>query len=149
VVETTRGRKLRRDDALRIWKATRAPANNNNFGEVDGDEELASDAELKLKYQAELAKLQAEQLKLKNSIALGEYVPRTEIVGELGRYFTELKRSLMGLSRKVATEVGPFVDATTARRIERDLSEIVTDALERMSAGEVYVPSRKRQIRGV
>lgn len=109
------------------------------------DAEL-SDGQLKLKYEAEWKRLQAEQLELKNAIAVGDYVARTELVSELTRYFIELKRSLTGLSRKLSTEVGAFVDAATARRIEREMSEIIAGALERMSVGEIYVPNKRREV---
>lgn len=100
---------------------------------------------LKLKYDGEVKRLQAEALELKNSIARGEYVPRTEVVSELSRYFTGLKRALTGLSRMISTMVGPFVDPTTARRIERELADIINEWLEKASAGETYVPTKGRK----
>lgn len=114
-----------------------------------GDEdEVLSDNALKTKYEAELKRLQAEQLDLKNAIARGEYIPRDELVPELSRWHTELKLSLRGLARTLATEVGPFVDPATARRIEREIQDLIDGALTRMSNGETYEPPKGRVIKG-
>jgi hypothetical protein len=99
---------------------------------------------MRKRYEAEYKRLQAESLELKNAIAKGEYLPRDEIVADLSRYFSQLKRSLMGLSRKLAMETGSFVDATTARRIETELTELITDALEQMSIGDVYTAPKTK-----
>lgn len=114
---------------------------------VSGSDEEMTAGELKQKYDAEYKRLQAEKLELQNAIAHGEYVSRSEITGELSRYFSEFKISLMGLSRQIATEVGPFTDPPTARRIERDLDDLIRNALARMSSGETYEPTKKRVIR--
>ncbi len=113
----------------------------------DGEDGL-SDSALKTRYEAELKRLQAEQLDLKNAIARGEYIPRDELVPELSRWHTELKLSLRGLARTLATEVGPFVDPATARRIEREIQDLIDGALTRMSNGEAYEPPQGRVIKG-
>lgn len=102
-------------------------------------------AQQKLEAEIRYKSLQAEMQDIKNRISKGEYLDREEVIGELGRYFTMLKRSLTGLARKLATEVGPFVDAITARRVERHLSEIINEALEQMSIEGVYEPARRKK----
>ncbi len=111
------------------------------------DDEL-SDFELKLKYEAEWKRLQAEQLDLKNAIARGDYIAAVDIVKELTTYFVYLKKSLQSLSKKIATDISPFVDPPTARRIERELAEMITTALETMSAGGVYTAPKRRVVKG-
>lgn len=110
----------------------------------NGKDSQESTETLRRRYEAEYKRLQAESLDLKNSIAKGEYLPRDEMVADLSRYHAMLKRSLTGLSRKLAMEVSSFVDPTTARRVESELSELVIDALEQMSVGDVYQAPKKK-----
>lgn len=93
----------------------------------------------KLEAEVRYKVMQAENQELKNAIAKGEYLERSEVVGELTRCFMILKRSLTGVVRKMITVVGPFVDPATARRIETDLNEALHDALEQLSVNGVYV----------
>ena len=112
-----------------------------------GDDEL-SDYELKLKYEAELKRLQSEGLETKNAIQRGDYRFKTDVVAEWTAYLVTLKKSLQALSRKIATDISPFVDVSTARRIERELAEMITAALETMNSGEQYAAPRRRIIKG-
>jgi septation ring formation regulator EzrA len=116
----------------------------------DGNEKPDNErslGELKLKYEGELKRLQTEQQEMKNAIQAGDYVAVTEIVSELSRHMIALKRSLMGLSRKITTEIAHFVDPGTARKIERGISEIVADALLKISCGDNYGPPRRKYIK--
>ncbi len=112
------------------------------------DESQAEESSLamkKLKYEAELKKQKAEEAAFDNAVARGEYIPKEEVTAELKRFFVVLKRSMLGYSRRVATEVSPYVDAITARRIERMITELTTDALEQLSIDGVYkAPPRKK-----
>lgn len=109
------------------------------------DDKKLSDAALKTKYDAEWKRLQAEKLDFQNSIARGDYVAKDEIVSTLARYFTELKRSMMGLSRMLGSQVAPYLDGPSARRLEAELAKIINDALTRMADGEIYVPTKSRK----
>jgi hypothetical protein len=116
------------------------------LGQAAGtDDKNLSDAALKTKYDAEWKRLQAEKLDFQNAIARGDFVARDEIVSTLARYFTELKRSLMGLSRMLGSQVAPYLDGASARRIESELTKIINEALARMADGDIYVPSKRRK----
>ncbi|HQB39399.1 MAG TPA: hypothetical protein PL053_09020 [Deltaproteobacteria bacterium] len=101
----------------------------------------------KLKYEAELKKQKAEEATFDNAIARGEYIPKDEITATLKRFFVVLKRSMLGYSRRIATEVSPYVDTITARRIEKMITELTTDALEQISIDGVYKAPKKKATR--
>lgn len=120
---------------------------------VDGVREAEKDAELtlnqkKLFFEMKYKEAQAEAIELKNEIAQGEYIRRDEVISELTRFFVTIKRSLTGLSRKLATEIGFFVDASTGRRIERQLEEIMNDALYQLSVDGVYEAPKEKKVKG-
>lgn len=98
----------------------------------------------KLKYEAELKKQKAEEATFDNAIARGEYIRKEEITAELKRFFVVMKRSMLGYSRRIATEVSPYVDAITARRIEKMVTELTIDALEQISIDGVYKAPKKK-----
>ncbi len=106
----------------------------------DGEDEAK-----KLKWEAELKKLQAEAAELKNEIARGEYIEKDEITAELQRFFVVLKRSMLGYSRRIAVEISPYVEPLVARRIEKMVQELTLDALEQISIDGVYEPSAKKK----
>lgn len=101
----------------------------------DGEESLA---QMKLRYEALLKKEQAEAATLKNEVERGEYIRRTEAVGDLQRFFVTLRRSMTGFSRKIATEVAPYVTPEQARQIEQSITDIVHGVLLQMSVRGVY-----------
>lgn len=129
----------------RGWWALVDVINWRNGTGPDGEQPLSG---LKTKYDAEVKRLTAEKLELANAIARGEFVSREEIIGELSRYFVELRKSLTGLASKLAVDIAPFVEPTTARRLEREMAELIDAALERMSAGEVYEAPKRRILTG-
>ncbi len=115
-------------------------------GKASADE--MSDFARKLKAEADWKEAQAQQLEYKNAIAEGDYIARDEIVSELRRFFVMHKRSLQSLSRKIASDISPFVDPPTVRRIERDLADMIASALETMATGELYAAPRRKMIKG-
>ncbi|WP_195940946.1 hypothetical protein [Romboutsia sp. 1001713B170131_170501_G6] len=104
--------------------------------------------EKKLYYEMKYKEAQAENMYLKNSIAKGEYLKRDEVIDELNRFFVVLKRSLMGLSRKIVTDIGLIVGQTTARKIESQIKEVIEDALSQMCINGVYEPPKSKKIKG-
>ncbi|QLG39385.1 hypothetical protein HW560_15660 [Paenibacillus sp. E222] len=109
-------------------------------GDEEGDEEgePKTDAAKKLKHEARLKEQQAEAAALKNAVARGEYVKREVVITELQRFFTTLKRSMTGYSRRVAMEVAPFVDPETVRIVEQNIADSTTAVLQQMSVRGVY-----------
>ena len=99
----------------------------------------------KLFYETKYKQLQSEAVEFKNAIQRGEYITKDEIISELQRFFVILKRSMMGYSRRVATELGSYVDSLTARRIEKMITELTIDALEQISIEGVYKPQKKKR----
>ncbi|WP_023990524.1 hypothetical protein [Paenibacillus polymyxa] len=108
-------------------------------GEDESDEgEPKSDAARKLRFEAKLKEKQAEAAEFKNAVTKGEYIKREEVVSELRRFFTTLKRSVTGLSRRIAMEVAPYVDPDTVRIIEQNIADTTNVVLEQMSVRGVY-----------
>ena len=110
----------------------------------EAEAEELSMAMKKLKYEAELKKQKAEEATMENAITRGEYILKSEIITTLKREFVVLKRSMLGYSRRIATEISPYVDAVTARRIEKMITDLTIDALEQISANGIYKPPKKK-----
>lgn len=109
------------------------------------DKEKISLATKKLEAEIKFKEQKAEESELKNAIARGEYVKKEEITAELQRFFVVMKRSMMGYSRTIATELSAHVDILTARKIEKMVSEVTIDALEQISIDGVYEPPKKKK----
>ncbi|MGF7431085.1 hypothetical protein PQV03_10010 [Thermoanaerobacterium thermosaccharolyticum] len=112
--------------------------------QTERDIERLSLQEQKLYYEAKYKQAQSEAAEFKNAIQRGEYILKDDIVAELQRFFVVLKRSMLGYSRRIATELAGYVDAITARRIEKMITELTLDALEQISIDGVYKPSKKK-----
>lgn len=126
-----------------IWKGLITPTGVKT-------EEAAGDISLtrkKLAAEAKFKEQKADEAEFKNAIARGEYIRKEEITAELQRFFVVLKRSMLGYSRRIATEISPYVDSITARRIEKTITELTLDALEQISIDGVYKPPRKKAAR--
>ncbi len=117
----------------------------NEEQDEDGNVKPKSDAARKLLYEAKLKQEQAEAAELKNAISRGEYVSRDEVISELKRFFTTLKRSMTGYSRRVAMEVAPFVDPETVRIIEQNITDTTNNVLEQMSVRGVYSAKKTKK----
>lgn len=116
---------------------------------TEGQAEAVSLNQKKLAAETKLKEQKAEEAEFKNAIARGDYIPKEEFTAELKRFFVVLKRSMLGYSRRIATEVSPYVDATTARRIEKMITDLTLDALEQLSIDGVYrAPRRNKNMRG-
>ncbi len=102
----------------------------------------------KLHSEADLKKIQSQLLELKLKEASGELIKKSEIQEELDRFFSVFKKSLTGIPRKISVEVGPFTDGPTARRIERQITELLDDALEQLAENGVYEPPKKKFVKG-
>lgn len=81
---------------------------------------------------------QTELSQLKNDIMAGRYLESDYVESELSRFFIVLKRAVLSLPRVVASEIAPMLDPLDVGRIEKRLTERLTDALEQMSIGGVY-----------
>jgi Phage DNA packaging protein, Nu1 subunit of terminase len=107
----------------------------------NGDSEVSKSVNLQQKkLEAEVAfkEAQSELTRLKTDIANGKYIEKELVEAELSRFFIIFKKSAMAIPRRLANEVSSYVDPIEARRIEKNLSEIVNDALEQMSVDGVY-----------
>lgn len=105
------------------------------------DDETIKDKPLtfqKAYFETRLKEAQCEATDLKNAIAKGDYIPKNEIVEQLKRFFVVLKRSMTGYSKKIATELSFFVEPAEARKIEKLINEITTNALDQLSIEGVY-----------
>lgn len=118
-------------------------------GEIyNQDSEVSKSVNLQQKkLEAEVAfkEAQSELTRLKTDIANGKYIEKELVEAELSRFFLIFKKSAMSLPRKLAAEIGSHVDPIEARRIEKNLSETVNEALEQMSVDGVYHAKKKRK----
>lgn len=112
---------------------------------TEGDLEDMALAQQKLYYEAEYKKHQTDKVAFENAVARGEYIKKEDITAELQRFFVVLKRSMMGYSRKIATELSAFVDVMAARKIEKMISELTKDALGQFSIDGVYSPKKTKE----
>lgn len=118
-----------------LWVQDYKGTSNNQAPE---NEEKMTLAQQKLFYEAKLKEQQTEAATLKNAIAKGEYIKRDDVVSELQRFFTTLKRSMAGFSRKIAMEVAPFVEPEQVRVIEQNITDTTNAVLLQMSVRGVY-----------
>lgn len=117
------------------------------LGGEDGDEEgePKTDAAKKLKHEARLKEQQAEAAEFKNAVIKGQYISRDEVISELQRFFTSLKRSMSGYSRTIAMEVAPYVSPELVREIEQSISDKTNAVLQQMSVRGVYHAKKGRK----
>lgn len=97
----------------------------------------------KVFYETQLKKAQTENADLKNAIARGDYLLKSEVIKELERYFIIFKRSAMGLVSKIGIDIAPYLDQLEARRVENKIRDTINDALEQFSENGIY-KARKR-----
>lgn len=112
-----------------------------------GDSEADKSINLQQKkLEAEVAfkEAQSELNRLKIDIANGKYLEKQLVEAELSRFFLIFKKSSMSLARKLAGEVGRYVEPLEARQIEKDLSDTINEALDQMSVDGVYYGNKKR-----
>lgn len=124
------------------WRGILNVNNEASESNMKGTDEYSLNLK-KLKYETEYKKQKAEEASFENAIARGEYINKQEIVSELKRFLTVLKRSMLGYSRKIANEVSPYVDADISRRIEKMITELSIDALEQLSINGIYKSRQK------
>jgi len=110
----------------------------------DKDPDEMSFVEKKIYYEGKLKEAQLETVELKNKISKGEYIAKDDIVKEISRFLTILKRSMAGYSKKIAAELAHFVDNQEARRMEKLIQDVTTNVLEQLSIDGVYEAKRKK-----
>ncbi|WP_449602446.1 hypothetical protein [Paenibacillus sp. Marseille-Q9583] len=117
------------------------------LGAEEEDEENGpiTDAAKKLRHEARLKEQQADAAAMRNAVSKGEYIRRDEVVSELQRFFTSLKRSMTGYSRSVAMEVAPYVSPELVREIEQSISDKTNAVLLQMSVRGVYHAKKGRK----
>ena len=100
------------------------------------------------KLEAEVAykETQTELSRIKTDIAAGMYVEREFVEAELSRFFLVFKKSTMSLSRRLGNIVGAYVEQAEARRVEKEISDAISDALEQMSVDGVYNAKKAKRI---
>lgn len=126
------------------WKGMVGTSNTKSVSETDD----MSLKEKKLFFEIKYKESQAENMELKNAISKGEYLKREDVIQELNRFFVILKRSLMGLSKKIVTDIGILLDKNVARKVESQIKEVIDDALNQMSIDGVYEPPKGKKIKG-
>jgi hypothetical protein len=108
------------------------------------DNEKISWNQKKLQAEAKYKEQKAKEAEFKNAVNEGDYILKTDVVIQLEKFFVVLKRSMTSYSRRITTELSGYVDNTTARRIEKIITELTMDALEQLSIDGVYKASKKK-----
>lgn len=116
-----------------------------NESATPGEKKAKTLQQKKLEAEVAYKEAQVELTQFKSALQNGEYVERDVVQSELSRFFIVLKKSLLSLSKKLSGTVSGYVDNTEARRVERDLNDIISDALEQMSVEGVYRASKKKK----
>lgn len=124
--------------AVTEWNAQREGEKLAEAARSDPDKMTPS--QLKTHYEAELKKEQLESSRLKNQIAGGEYLSKTDIVENLSRFFSVFKSSVFGLGHELGLTVASYVDADEARRVDQMINDRIADSLTQMSIDGVYQP---------
>lgn len=109
------------------------------------DIEKLSLNEQKLYYETQLKQAQYEATDIKNAIARGDYLKKSDVIFELQSFFVVFKKSLQGLPRKMSAEIAHFIGITEARRLESKISEFIRGALEQLSIEGVYSAKGKKK----
>lgn len=99
----------------------------------------------KLEVEVAFKEAQGELIRLKTDLANGKYLDKVLVETELSRFFLIFKKSAMTLPRKLAGEISPYVEPIKARTIEKELSEIIGDALQQMSVDGVYYAKKNKK----
>ena len=124
--------------AVSEWNAQRE---GEKLAEVaKSDPAKMTPSQLKTHYDAQLKQAQLESMQLKNQIASGEYLPKTDIVAALAKFFSVFRASAMGLGHELGLMVASYVDADGARKADRQITDRIEDALAQMSIDGVYQP---------
>lgn len=88
--------------------------------------------------ETQLKAAQLETSNFKNAINRGDYLERKFVVGSLSEFFIVLRRSLVGLGKKLGKEVAPYVGQDEARKLAKLIDDDIADALSQMSVEGVY-----------
>lgn len=123
-----------------IWKvlAWRGIVNKKSEGQgMKGNDEYSINIQ-KLRYETELKKHKAEQAEFKNKVEKGEYVKKEDCVRDIQKMLIALRKSMEAFSRKIAVDLSSYVDATTTRKIENDISKSTKEVLRELVVKGVY-----------
>lgn len=116
-------------------------------GEIyNADTELSKSANLQQKkLEAEIAfkEAQSELNRIKIDIASGKYIEKEIVEAELTRFFLIFKKSAMLLPRKLIGFITGYLEPMELRRVEKQISELIDDALNQMSVDGVYNAKKK------
>lgn len=116
-------------------------------GEVyNADSEATKSVNLQQKkLEAEIAfkEAQSELNRIKVDIANGKYIEKEIVEAELTRFFLVFKKSVMTLPRKMISYITGYVDPMELRKIEKQITELLNDALNQMSVDGVYNAKKK------
>lgn len=103
------------------------------------DPSKMSPAQMKTYYEAQLKQQQLEGTRLRNQIANGDYLKKSEIVEQLATFFSVFKSSVIGLGHELAQLTAGYVDDAEARRADKIISDRIQDALSQLSIDGVYI----------
>lgn len=76
-------------------------------------------------------------------IAEGKYIEKEIVEAELTRFFLVFKKSAMMLPRKLIGFITGYLDPMELRKVEKQISELINDALNQMSVDGVYNAKKK------
>lgn len=106
-------------------------------GKGDVDLENLSLKDKKTYWEASLKKAQTENREMENEIKRGDYIEKEVAACELAAFFTAFKQAVLFLPRKIGIIVDAAVDRDTAKEVEKEVKDVVNDALTEWSRGNL------------
>ena len=100
--------------------------------------ELLSPAQQKTLVDAKLKEAQLEAAQLRNQIARGDYLPKSEVVQQTSQLLAALKASLHGLGRELGMLASAHIPPDAARQLEQQIAARISEMLARMASGAMF-----------
>ena len=141
IIETEKAKGGKRYNLEDTVKRYIAHLSNKAHGRLESkEEELRAQ---KLKAEIRLKESQGELHALKTDIVTGKYIPVEEVKSDYERFFITFKNFVMGIPAKVTVEISGVVEPAEVRRIEKKLSEEMSEILR-----EIVVNAEKENSKG-
>ena len=142
IIETEKAKGGKRYNLEDTVKRYVSHLSNKAHGRLESKNEEELRAQ-KLKAEIRLKESQGELHALKTDIVTGKYIPVEEVKSDYERFFITFKNFVMGIPAKVTVEISGAIEPAEVRRIEKKLSEEMSEILR-----EIVVNAEKEKSKG-
>ena len=142
IIETEKAKGGKRYNLEDTVKRYVSHLSNKAHGRLESKNEEELRAQ-KLKAEIRLKESQGELHALKTDIVTGKYIPVEEVKSDYERFFITFKNFVMGIPAKVTVEISGAIEPAEVRRIEKKLSEEMSEILR-----EIVVNAEKENSKG-